>query len=58
MRLGVFDPADQQPYRNASSADVCTAEHSQLALDAARQGLVLLKNVYIVTAYVVMAYIG
>lgn len=45
MRLGWFDgdPA-KQPYGNLGPKDVCTAEHQQLALEAARQGIVLLKN--------------
>eukprot|EP01018_Ginkgo_biloba_P027396 Gb_19020 [translate_table: standard] len=45
MRLGLFDgnPATQ-PYGNLGPQDVCTKEHQQLALDAARQGIVLLKN--------------
>lgn len=45
MRLGWFDgdPA-KQPYGNLGPKDVCTDEHQQLALEAARQGIVLLKN--------------
>ncbi|XP_057823053.1 beta-xylosidase/alpha-L-arabinofuranosidase 1 isoform X2 [Cryptomeria japonica] len=45
MRLGWFDgdPA-KQPYGNLGPNDVCTEQHQELALDAARQGIVLLKN--------------
>ncbi|XP_059077277.1 beta-xylosidase/alpha-L-arabinofuranosidase 1 isoform X2 [Cryptomeria japonica] len=45
MRLGWFDgdPANQ-PYGNLGPKDVCTEKHQELALDAARQGIVLLKN--------------
>uniref|UniRef100_A0A804NJJ3 Fibronectin type III-like domain-containing protein n=1 Tax=Zea mays TaxID=4577 RepID=A0A804NJJ3_MAIZE len=45
MRLGMFDgdPA-AGPFGRLGPADVCTREHQDLALDAARQGVVLLKN--------------
>jgi beta-D-xylosidase 4 len=45
MRLGLFDgnPA-MQPYGNLGPRDVCSEQHQQLALEAARQGIVLLKN--------------
>lgn len=45
MRLGRFDgdPA-QQPYGNLGPNDVCTNDNQQLALEAAREGIVLLKN--------------
>lgn len=45
LRLQLFngDPAKQQ-YGELSACDVCTKEHRELALEAARQGLVLLKN--------------
>jgi beta-glucosidase-like glycosyl hydrolase len=42
MRLGMFDA--QSPFRNLGSDDVNSPEHQQLALEAARQGIVLLKN--------------
>lgn len=42
MRLGMFDGA--QPYGNLGPQDVCTPAHQQLALEAARQGIVLLQN--------------
>ncbi len=45
VRLGYFDPPEQQPYRKLSAIDVDTAESRQLALEAAQQSLVLLKNI-------------
>ena len=45
IRAGYFDPPEQQPYRRLSHVDVDTAEARQLALEAAEQSLVLLKNV-------------
>ena len=44
LRLGMFDPDSVQPFRSLSASLVDSAEHRQLALEAARQGLVLLKN--------------
>lgn len=45
MRLGMFDgEPSAQPYGNLGPRDVCTPAHKQLALEAARQGIVLLKN--------------
>lgn len=45
MRLGFFDGDPKLgPYGKLGPADVCTAEHKALALDAARQGIVLLEN--------------
>lgn len=43
MRLGMFD-GPRQPYGNLGPGDVCTPAHRQLALEAARQGIVLLQN--------------
>ena len=43
MRLGMFDGI-RQPYGNLGPRDVCTPAHRQLALEAARQGMVLLLN--------------
>lgn len=45
LRLGLFngDPI-KGPYGNLGPKDVCSAEHKTLALEAARQGIVLLKN--------------
>ncbi|THG15887.1 hypothetical protein TEA_022373 [Camellia sinensis var. sinensis] len=45
MRLGMFDgEPSSQPYGNLGPRDVCTPAHQQLALEAARQGIVLLQN--------------
>jgi len=45
MRLGFFDgDPSKQPYGNLGPKDVCTAENQELAREAARQGIVLLKN--------------
>jgi beta-glucosidase-like glycosyl hydrolase len=44
IRLGYFDPPEQQIYRNISRVDVDTPEAQQLALLSARQSIVLLKN--------------
>ncbi|KAL5983584.1 putative beta-D-xylosidase 2 [Asimina triloba] len=48
MRLGMFDgdPARQQ-YGNLGPRDVCSAAHQELALRAAREGIVLLKNTHV-----------
>ncbi len=45
MRLGMFDgnPANQQ-FGSLGPKDVCTDAHQELALEAARQSIVLLKN--------------
>ncbi|KAH7575402.1 hypothetical protein ACOSP7_005033 [Xanthoceras sorbifolium] len=45
MRLGFFDGDPKlQPFGNLGPSDVCTNDHQSLALDAAKQGIVLLKN--------------
>ncbi|XP_022760646.1 beta-D-xylosidase 1-like [Durio zibethinus] len=45
MRLGMFDgEPSAQPYGKLGPRDVCSSAHKQLALEAARQGIVLLKN--------------
>lgn len=45
MRLGLFDGDPKvQPFGLIGPEAVCTDSHRQLALEAARQGLVLLKN--------------
>ncbi|GAV91407.1 Glyco_hydro_3 domain-containing protein/Glyco_hydro_3_C domain-containing protein/Fn3-like domain-containing protein [Cephalotus follicularis] len=45
MRLGMFDGEPTvHTYGNLGPNDVCTPAHKQLALEAARQGIVLLKN--------------
>jgi beta-glucosidase-like glycosyl hydrolase len=44
FRLGLFDPRDDQPYAQIPESAIGSAEHAALALDAALQGIVLLKN--------------
>ena len=44
VRTGWFDPADMQPYRQLPPAAVNSAEHQALAVRAAVEGMVLLKN--------------
>eukprot|EP01046_Picozoa_sp_COSAG06_P060764 COSAG06_NODE_13049_length_1298_cov_1.806505_1_plen_209_part_01 len=44
MRLGMFDDDSEQPYRHYGTEMVDTPAHRALALDAGRQGMVLLKN--------------
>ncbi len=44
FRLGLFDPVDDQVYTKYDLELVNSAEHQELALEAARQGIVLLKN--------------
>jgi beta-glucosidase len=44
FRLGLFDPAERVPYTKYTIADNDTPEHGQVALEVARQSLVLLKN--------------
>ncbi|EFJ18924.1 hypothetical protein SELMODRAFT_419541 [Selaginella moellendorffii] len=45
MRLGLYDGNPRsQPYGNLGPQSVCTGENQQLALDAAKEGIVLLKN--------------
>ena len=44
FRLGLFDPADKVPYTKYTIKDNDTPEHRQVALEIARQSLVLLKN--------------
>lgn len=45
MRLGMFDgEPSAQPYGNLGPRDVCTPAHQELAFEAAKQGIVLLKN--------------
>lgn len=43
MRLGMFD-GPRQPYANLGIPDVCLVSSNQLALEAARQGIVMLDN--------------
>ncbi|KAG6434823.1 hypothetical protein SASPL_106467 [Salvia splendens] len=44
MRLGLFNGPPSGTYGKLGRADVCAPEHQELALEAARQGIVLLKN--------------
>jgi beta-glucosidase len=44
FRLGLFDPADKVPYSKLTIKDNDTPEHGKVALELARQSLVLLKN--------------
>ncbi|MEJ5309569.1 MAG: glycoside hydrolase family 3 C-terminal domain-containing protein [Anaerolineae bacterium] len=44
FRLGMFDPDDRVPYAQIPFSVVDCAEHRELALEVARQSLVLLKN--------------
>ncbi|KAF2304766.1 hypothetical protein GH714_037882 [Hevea brasiliensis] len=45
MRLGMFDgEPSAQPYRSLGPKDVCNPAHQGLAIEAARQGIVLLNN--------------
>jgi len=44
FRLGMFDPDDQVSYAQIPYSVVDSAEHRELALEVARQSLVLLKN--------------
>ena len=44
FRLGLFDPPENVPYSKYTIADNDTPEHGQVALEIARQSLVLLKN--------------
>ena len=44
FRLGMFDPPERVPWSRFTLADNDTAEHRQLALKAAHESIVLLKN--------------
>lgn len=45
MRLGMFDGDPRiQRYGDLGPSDVCTEANQELAVEAARQGIVLLKN--------------
>jgi beta-glucosidase-like glycosyl hydrolase len=45
VRLGWFDPPEQQPYRHLTKDNVNTVEAQQLALKSSQESIVLLKNV-------------
>jgi len=44
MRLGLFDKSDKNPYKKISPEVIGSEKHKELALEAARQSIVLLKN--------------
>jgi beta-glucosidase-like glycosyl hydrolase len=44
VRLGWFDPPEQQPYRLLNKDDVNTVDAQLLALQSAQESIVLLKN--------------
>ena len=44
FRLGLFDPPEKVPYSKITISQNDTPEHRQVALEVARQSLVLLKN--------------
>ena len=44
MKLGLFDSGERNPYTKISPSVIGSKEHQQIALDAARQCIVLLKN--------------
>ena len=44
FKLGMFDPADKVRYANIPYSVVDSKEHKELALEAARKSIVLLKN--------------
>ena len=44
FRLGYFDPPEMQLYKDIPTAAINSLEHQALALEAAEQGVVLLKN--------------
>ncbi|KAL0070081.1 hypothetical protein AAF712_002978 [Marasmius tenuissimus] len=44
VRLGYFDPPEQQPFRQLGWSDINTPEAQKLAYEASIEGIVLLKN--------------
>ncbi|HEY1647294.1 MAG TPA: glycoside hydrolase family 3 C-terminal domain-containing protein [Terracidiphilus sp.] len=44
IRLGMFDPPASVPYSQLGQADIDSPQHRDLALQAARESIVLLKN--------------
>lgn len=44
MRLGLFDKGDKNPYTKISPEIIGSEKHKELALESARQSIVLLKN--------------
>ncbi|MBQ0149341.1 MAG: glycoside hydrolase family 3 C-terminal domain-containing protein [Bacteroidales bacterium] len=44
MKLGIFDPADDNPYTRIDPSTVGCQKHQDIAMEAARKSIVLLKN--------------
>ena len=44
MRLGMFDPPDEVKWASIPLESVCSPQHAALALQAARESIVMLKN--------------
>lgn len=44
FRLGLFDPPDKAPFSGVPASEIESPAHLQLALEAARQSMTLLKN--------------
>eukprot|EP00301_Raphidiophrys_heterophryoidea_P003378 c11525_g1_i1.p1 GENE.c11525_g1_i1~~c11525_g1_i1.p1 ORF type:complete len:806 (-),score=183.58 c11525_g1_i1:74-2326(-) len=44
IRLGMFNPTSKKPYANLGASHINSRAHQNLALEAARQAIVLLKN--------------
>jgi beta-glucosidase len=44
MKLGMFDPPESVPYAQIPESEIDSAPHRELALQAARESMVLLKN--------------
>lgn len=44
FKLGIFDPAEDNPYTQISPDVIGSPKHQELALEASRQSIVLLKN--------------
>lgn len=44
FRLGHFDPAENNPYSGIGPKAICCEKHRELALEAQRESIVLLKN--------------
>jgi beta-glucosidase len=44
FKLGMFDPADMDPFANLGAEVINSEKHQQLALEAAQKSIVLLKN--------------
>ena len=44
LKLGILLPDDYSPYKDAGEEVICCKKHSDLALEAARKSMVLIKN--------------